>query len=243
MEDVQTELSAFYSEIANVARTYPDELPWGFAKRAAEAEQLIWNLSQEDIDLLSKLLSGSNDWQQVPKFMASVLEVKRSPQLEALPQFEALASPPTCPWSPGWVGLMATKAAVIAFEFAIIFAPDDMVVVVLGEGGTISAHPIKVALQLGFEFAQSAVLTAETQVTIRDECETNAHQELLRQLDDALNQHDQDIKKTLSQHDQDIKNRLDKIEQKLDATDPKLNKILEFLITRPGNREGFPFKK
>ena len=125
-----------------------------------------------------------------------------------------------------------------AEEFLMLFAPNDLVVVVAGEGGTISSHPIKIALQVAFQATQAVALGLEQTYFINDECEQNNHRAIIHDvvgprvdvtvstratqssvddLDADLVAHDANIDADLMAHDINISNRLGTVQTTLDT--------------------------
>ena len=179
-----------YSELADVAGDFPGRTPPGLAGRALDIEQHVWRLSQDDLELLSEVLSAAPNWRQTPAILQAALEAETEQSLIGA------AAPPDCPAGlpNGILDWFIARDVAQGLDFAQIFAPDDLVVVTViageGGGGTVGPHPIKIALQVAYEGAQTAALVLEQIYFINDECETNAHRALLRQ-------HDWDIKQQL----------------------------------------------
>lgn len=221
------ELAAMYSELARMAQQSPDAFPPKFSERANQAISAVSELSDSDMEKLGNMLNAVPDWNRLPELMSNALSQQD--------KITALAAPPNCPSSPNAVAWIAARSVAQGLAFAVLFAPDDLVVVSVaagfGGGGTISAHPIKLALQVAYEAANSVVLGFESADILSEDCQNEAHRELLRTVDDKL-----------TQHDFDIKARLAVIEQKLGRMDAKLDELLRLMITPQGKRDGFPLK-
>jgi hypothetical protein len=180
----RTELLNHYQEISEVARTYSDATTKDLAELTAKARKQAMELSAQDLRLLEETLSTVPNWRSIPHSLRSALELKTRNSLEAVPK----AQPPDCPAGlpNGIIDLYIAKDTAQGLAFAILFAPNDLVTVAAGFGGTISAHPIKIALQVSYEAANTAALVLEQINALNDECETNAHRALLRLVDDKI---------------------------------------------------------
>ena len=183
-------LAAMHGEIAAVSAEFSNLVPSGLARRAKQAQRDVKGLSKDDLALLGDLLAMAPNWRMVPSILESALEALAS-QAAAVQ-----APPPNCPAGlPGGIrDWYIARDVAQGLDFAQIFAPDDLVTVVAGTGGTVGPHPIKIALQVAFEGAQTAALVLEQIYFINDECETDAHRELLRQVDDKLDEVEQQFK-------------------------------------------------
>jgi len=180
----RNELITHYQEISEIARAYPDAVTIGLADLAVKARKQVGELSGQDLSLLQKTLATVPNWQSIPQLLRSALELKTGEGLKTLPQ----AQPPDCPAGlpNGIIDLYIAKDVAQGIAFAVLFAPTDLVVVEFGFGGTISAHPIKLVLEVSYEAANTAALVLEQINAISDECETNAHRALLRLVDDKI---------------------------------------------------------
>ncbi|MBI5935116.1 MAG: hypothetical protein HY867_15555 [Chloroflexi bacterium] len=86
-------------------------------------------------------------------------------------------------------GLLAARITAQAGRFALIFAPSDMVVVAAGAGGTISAHPVKMLMQLGYVSAETAIMVLENTQTRVDACRQRVNETLFAAHDALLVEH------------------------------------------------------
>ena len=184
LQSFRTDLLTHYQEISEVAKAYKDPATMGLAELATKARRQVEELSVQDIGLLQETLSTVPNWQLIPIFLRSALELKTRKSLEAVPG----AQPPDCPAGlpNGIIDLYIAKDVAQGIAFAVVFAPTDLVVVTAGFGGTVSAHPIKLILEVSYEAANTAALVLEQINALNDECETNAHQALLRLVDDKI---------------------------------------------------------
>lgn len=98
------------------------------------------------------------------------------------------ADPPDCP---DWAGLEAWTAAAeaeLAAEIAADALPHDQVVVVAGEGGTVSATPEYLVAKIVLDAAKEALLGIEISKEFYLHCENEAHWELLQLVDDKIDE-------------------------------------------------------
>lgn len=189
-QKLQQNLATMHGDLEEVLRQFPNRIPTGLAKRAKQSQRALKKLSKDELALLDDLLRLAPNWQMTPALLASALAAQ---EIQAS---AALAPAPNCPAGlpNGILDWYIARDVAQGLDFAQIFAPDDLVTVGGGFGGTISAHPVKILLQVGFESAQIAALVLEQIYFIADECESNAHQELLRQVDDKLDGIEQQFK-------------------------------------------------
>jgi hypothetical protein len=106
-----------------------------------------------------------------------------------LPAFgESKADEPDCgPGLPNGISdYFIARDVNLALEIVYDFLPCDLVVVVLGNGSTTWTHPAKIAVLIAVEASRVAVLALDQVYQIWAECHMNAHQALLRQMDDVL---------------------------------------------------------
>lgn len=110
---------------------------------------------------------------------------------------ELQAEPPVCPDWEGVDAWFAAKQAEILAEAAKEAAPRDFVfgAVVAGEGevSTDGPNPLYVLAYVAYKSAQEAALLIETNHERYLECQNEAHWELLRTVDDLLNEVDTKI--------------------------------------------------
>ena len=189
-QDLQKNFAAMYGDIQDISSRFSTRVPSGLAKRAQQARRMVKTLSKDDLAQLRSLLRMAPNWQEIPALMESAMQAEKAQRLVAQ------ASPPNCPagLSGGIMDWFIARGAAQGLNFATIFAPSDLVTVAAGAGGTVSAHPIKLALQTAFEAANSTALALEATYFIADECEEDAHRELLRQVDDKIDEVGQQIK-------------------------------------------------
>ena len=178
-KQLQKRFAALHGDIAAVSEQHGKLAPAGLAKRARQAQRAMNDLSKEDLALLGDLLALAPNWRKTAKLLDSALETQAA---------VTAAPPPNCPAGlPGGIrDWFIARDVAQGLDFAQIFAPDDLVTVALGAGGTVGPHPIKIALQVAYEGAQTAALVLEQIYFINDECEENAHRELLRKVDDKV---------------------------------------------------------
>jgi len=190
LEILRADLLAFYGDVAEVYATFPNAAPVNALQRVDDAQKLVEQLSPEHLALLEEALSRAGEWRRIPEILHSALAYAEQYGIEPQQRGESRAEPPDCgPGLPnGIVDLYIAKDVAMALQIVVDFVPNDLVIVVLGSGGTTWAHPAKIVLSIAVEASRVAVLVLEQIDAIYSECQGNAHQELLRTMDDTLNE-------------------------------------------------------
>ena len=129
---------------------------------------------------------------------------------------ELQADPPNCPDWEGVDALETAKTTEIATEALKEAAPRDLVLgaVVAGEGevSTDGPNPLYVAAYVAYKAAQEAVVIIEMNHERYLECENGAHRELLRLVDDKIDE----LTTTVETDDAELQSSIDTVEQKVD---------------------------
>ena len=246
LEQFRSQLQEYYADLAKLypyiaAHASPD-----LSQRLAEAQKNVPLLSHEELTVFYKAFAPALHWRDGPKILLSVFQraAKQKGEVKGLAITPEGLTSHSCPaGAPGGVNdVFIAREVAQGLAFGVIFAPSDLVVVTValgaGGGGTISAHPIKIALQIGFETAEAAALALEHINAVHLECEGNNHQAILHDIVGPrvdVTVSSRASQASLDQHDADIKARLGRIEG-------ALAEIIDLLLTPQGRRPGFPKK-
>lgn len=192
LEAFRTQLMDYYTDLAD-AFTYvvnaggdPSVLDG-----IAEARQAIAELSYDELTVLRSVIGENPDWWDLPNTLRSYFGPEAQTQgsaatglLEGTGSLLSHSCPVGLP--NGILDWFIARDVAQGIEFGLIFAPNDLVGGVIAAGfgvvATISAHPIKIALQVAYEAAQTAALVLEQIYFINDECEQNNHRAILHDI-------------------------------------------------------------
>ena len=246
LEQFRSQLQEYYADLAKLypyiaAHASPD-----LSQRLAEAQKNIPLLSHEELTVFYKAFAPAAHWRDGPKILLSVFQraAKQKGEVKGLAITPEGLTSHTCPAGTplGILDVFIARSVAQGITFLSIFAPDDFVFGVIAFGGgvvtTVSAHPIKIALQVSFEAAQTAVLVLEQINAVSDECQQNNHQSILHDIVGPrvdVTVSSRASQASLDQHDADIKATLTRIEG-------NLAEIRDLLLTPQGRRPGFPKK-
>ena len=141
------------------------------------------------------------------------------------------ADAPDCPDWEGVDALEAAKTAEIVAEALKEAAPRDLVLgaVVAGEGevSTDGPNPLYVLAYVGFKAAQEAALIIEMNHERYLECENEAHWELLRLVDDKIDE----LTTTVETDDAQLQTSIDDLTTIVETNDAQLQASIDNLTT------------
>lgn len=153
-EEFRSELTSYFSELLELTQVAGASAD--IQERVIEVQQKISALTSEELVALREALPQDSDWWNTPRnILVSFGPAAQPLQAEVASDDASMRPivpgvPPDC--LPGVVEeLFIAKGLVEAAEIAVLFTPGDMVVVALGEGGTVAAHPARIATVIALE--------------------------------------------------------------------------------------------
>ena len=187
------ELLAHYDELFELYPYIENAVDSGFLERVRQSKEWVNSLSDEEL-LEIKLVFDQNpglfeSQAQLLGIFEQIDSIQRS-------QFvSANSCPATLPdeWcgcpagAPGGTeGVYYAKGVAQGFEFAHAFVPSDLVTVVAGVGGTVWAHPARIALRVLYEGAKATALTFEGYDAVNSACHKGYHEAFLVEHDELV---------------------------------------------------------
>ncbi|MGB8982327.1 MAG: hypothetical protein WCC12_10660 [Anaerolineales bacterium] len=190
LEKFRKELLAHYDSLLALYPYIENAAAPGLLERINQSRERVKSLSHEELLQIKPVFDNNPGLLESQAQLLNVFE-----QADSVQRVQSLAAnscPATVP--DDWCGCPAgapggTAAVYIAkgvaqgWEFALVFAPSDLVVVAAGTGGTISSHPVKIALQVFYEASESAALVLEGLEAVNSACHDAQHEAFLLEHD------------------------------------------------------------
>jgi hypothetical protein len=178
-EDFSAELTELSNDLIKLYPYIESEAPLNLLEHINQNQQMISELTTEEFNQIKEIFSMHPDLFDAPKVLISIFE---QIEMERALMSNSMAS---CPPGPpgGLEAVYIAKGFAQLQEFVMAFIPMDEVVVVAGEGGTVWAHPARIALQALYESTLAAALTLEGMYEVRDACLQANHRALLESHD------------------------------------------------------------
>lgn len=159
-EEFRGKLTSYFSELLELTQLASASAD--IQERIIEVQQKIPALTSEELVALREAFPQDSDWWNAPRNILVSFGPAAQPLQAAGASMRPIVPgvPPDC--LPGVVEeLFITKGVVEAAEIAVLLTPGDMVVVVLGEGGTVATHPLRVIAVTVLELAKVAELALD----------------------------------------------------------------------------------
>lgn len=227
LEQFRSKLADYYGHWLEVYPYIADFASPDLVQRTIEAQRNVDELTPEELAPLKLMFSQNPALWDTPKELLAYFELAQARQgqrgLVEGSQDGMVGIGSGCPPGPGVLAEYIARDALQVWQFALAFVPQDMVVVVLGEGGTTWAHPAKIALQVAYEASAVAVLALEQANALADECELGVDRWLFR--DQVVPRIDVAVSTRASQASLDAHDA--KMEGKMDMAQYTLDNLVE----------------
>jgi hypothetical protein len=200
-EEFRGKLTNYFSGLLEL--TQFSDAPADMQKRIIQVRQKIGALSPDELVALSEALPQDSNWWDSPRnilvsFGAGTQSLQAKVASSSAPMRPIVPGvPPDC--LPGVVEeLFIAKGVVQLAEIAVLLTPGDTVVVVLGEGGTVAAHPARIIAVIALEIAKAAELVLDALNEVSTACNLANSQAIVHDFGEVMRVHLQVIElKTL----------------------------------------------
>jgi hypothetical protein len=159
-EEFRSKLTSYFSELLELTQFAGASAD--VQERIIEVQQKIPALTSEELVALRDVFPQDSDWWNAPRNILDSFGPAVHPLQAAGASMRPIVPgvPPNC--LPGVVEeLFIAKGVVQLAKIAKQLTPGDMVVVALGEGGTVATHPLRIAAVVALNIAEVAELALD----------------------------------------------------------------------------------